>query len=234
MGKAASLPENITDSCLVPSPATATMGSDAPMSLIEKLECIESFMVLLTEESLTKDTALLERRGDSSFSTTTSDPVVSWFCSSNMEPPTSILEVSHPLAMLLTSEVENLLPNSEESFTSECPITSGLAIKEELLTLEFSSSTVPTTMVDTTPNQTKSGNVSSTTKGCTQVVPLPKRTSPVGASGPTVTPHKPKAKAWGVFILHSALEVPLEVKILAKGKKARTTSTPQSLVVWYN
>ena len=83
------------------------MGSELAVLAIEKLEDIESFMALLTEEAIDKTDALLKIRGDSSISTTTSDPVVNWLCSSGVEPLPSIMEVPHPLAPLSTSEGEN-------------------------------------------------------------------------------------------------------------------------------
>ena len=47
-------------------------------------------------------------------------------------------------------------------------------------------------------------------------------------------PRKSKLKVRGLSILRSALEVPLEVKLLAGSKKPKATSTPQDLVVRYN
>ena len=61
-----------------------------------------------------------------------------------------------------------------------------------------------------------------------------KRPQPNGASAPTAAPRKSKPKVQGLSILHSALEVPLEVKLLASGKKPKATSTLQNLVVRYN
>ena len=62
----------------------------------------------------------------------------------------------------------------------------------------------------------------------------PGRPQPIGAVAPTAAPRKSKAKIRGLSILHSALEVPLGVKLLASSKKPKATSTPQSLMVWYN
>ena len=62
----------------------------------------------------------------------------------------------------------------------------------------------------------------------------PKRPQPIGASAPTAAPRKSKPKVRGLSILCSALEVPLEVKLLTSVKKPKATSTPQNLVVWYN
>ena len=62
----------------------------------------------------------------------------------------------------------------------------------------------------------------------------PKRPQPIGASAPTAAPRKSKPKVRGLSILRSALEVPLEVKLLTSIKKPKATSTPQNLVVWYN
>ena len=61
-----------------------------------------------------------------------------------------------------------------------------------------------------------------------------KRPQPIGASAPTAAPRKSKPKVQGLSILRSALEVSLEVKLLASGKKPKATSTPQNIVVWYN
>ena len=62
----------------------------------------------------------------------------------------------------------------------------------------------------------------------------PKRPQPIGANAPTTAPQKPKPKVLGLSILYFTLEVPLEVKLLAGGKKAKATSTPQNLMVRYN
>ena len=63
---------------------------------------------------------------------------------------------------------------------------------------------------------------------------FPRRLQPIGASAPVAAPRKSKPKVWGLSILHSTLEVPLEVKLLASSKKPKSTSTLQNLVVWYN
>ena len=177
ISKAASLPENIAESGLVPSSAGATMGGELAVSMIEKLDAIEFFMASLTKEAIDKADALLKIRGDRFISTVTSDPVMNWLCSSSVEPPPSIMDIPHPLAPLSTSVVEDLLPNLE------CSIATGLIIKEEPSTPEFPTPAVPTALVDTTPTQTKPSDVSPTTKGCVEAVISSKRPQLLGPVG---------------------------------------------------
>ena len=227
--KAASLPKNIAESAQEPSSSQATLGSKLAISPIEKLDSIESFMEPLMKEAIKKAKALLKIQDKDSICIATSDPIMNWLHSADMKLPPSITEVPHPLASLSTLDAEEELPNPVEAFTLECSIANGLTIKEEPSTPELSTST--TSMGKISPPQVNPSVSSPPSKGNGEAGVFPKRPLPIGASGPIVAPHKSKSKVQDLLILCSAFEVPLEVKLLASGKKP---STPQNLVVRYN
>ena len=143
------------------------------------------------------------------------------------DPPPSITEVYHPLALSPNAGALEAAPSSQKVVTEALPIGK---IKEEPMFPESGHSTpLSTSFTDSqfkaeSPVLGKKGKISSS----------PKRPQPIGASAPTAPPRKSKPKVRGLSILRSALEVPLEVKLLTSVKKPKATSTPQNLVVWYN
>ena len=225
--KAASLPENLNGSKWEPSSSKVTAGSNLAIPSIEKLDGIESFMVPLTEEVIEKADALLKAWEDASILTTVSDSIHGWLEKAASDPPSSITEVYHPLASSpnAVSSGEKISP--VKAITEE-PLVE--KIKEEPMFPESGLST-PISANFTDP-QFEAESPSLGKQGKTP--PSPKRPQPIGANAPTAAPQKSKPKIRGLSILHSALEVPLEVKLLTGSKKPKVTSTPQNLVVWYN
>ena len=96
--KSASLPKNLNGSEWEPSSSKATAGSDLAVSSIERLDGIESFLAPLTEEVIKKADALLKAREDASNFTPVSGSIQNWLEKTASDPPSSIIEVYHPLA----------------------------------------------------------------------------------------------------------------------------------------
>ena len=215
--KAASLPENLNGSEWEPSSSKATAGSDLAISSIEKLDGIKSFMAPLTKELMEKADALLKAQEEAFPFTTASDSINGWMEKTTSDPPPSITEVYHPLALSPNAGALEVTPSPQKVVTQ----------KEEPMFPESGHSTpLSTSFTDPqlkaeSPVLGKKGKISSS----------PKRPQAIGASAPTAASRKLKPKEGGLSILHSALEVPLEVKLLTSGKKLKATSTPQNLVV---
>ena len=142
------------------------------------------------------------------------------------DPPPSITEVYHPLALSPNAGALEATPSPQKVVTEVLPVGT---IKEPMFpesghSTPFSTSFTYPQLKAESPVLGKKGKIYSS----------PKRPQPIGASAPTAAPRKSKLKVQGLSLLHSALEVPLEVKLLASGKKPKATRTPQNLVVQYN
>ena len=225
--KAALLPENLNGSKWEPSSSKATAGSDLAISSIEKLAGIESFMAPLTKEVIEKADALLKAWEDVSSLTSASTPIHSWLEKTSSVPPLSITEVHHPLSSSPDTDVSGAQLSSQEIVINGLPMRK---VKEEPL---FPKSGHPTQLSSTF-------TATSTEADCLDLEEQRKTPSPLQNPQPMVptaskaAPRKLKPKVRSLSILRSALEVPLDIKLLAGGKKPKATSTPQNLVVWYN
>ena len=225
--KAASLPENLNGSEWEPSSSKATAGSDLAVSSIERLDSIESFLSPLTEEVIEKADALLRAREEASNFTSEPCSIQSWLEKTASDPPSSATEIYHPLATPPHAVLSEETISQVKVIVEELPAGK---IKEEPLS---PGGRQPTPMsADFAEPQPK--KIPSNLGKQAKASPSPGRPQPIGAVAPTAAPRKLKAKIRGLSILHSALEVPLEVKPLAGSKKPKATSTPQSLVVQYN
>ena len=158
---------------------------------------------------------------------TASDSINGWLEKTISDPPTSNSEIYHPLASSPKADTPGVTLLPQKVVTEELLVGK---IKEEPMFPESGHST-PLSASFTDPQLKaeatglgKQGKISSS----------PKRPQPIGASASIAAPRKSKLKARGLSILCFALEVPLEVKLLASGKKPKATSTPQNLVVRYN
>ena len=159
--------------------------------------------------------------------TTASDSINGWMEKTTSDPPPSITEVYHPLALSPNADTPEVTLSPQKAVTEELLVGK---IKEEPM-LPESDHFTPLSASFTDP-QLKAESSGLGKKG--KIFSLPKRPLPIGASAPIAAPQKSKPKVQGLSILHSALEVPLEVKLLTSGKKPKATSTPQNLVVRYN
>ena len=174
-----------------------------------------------------KADALLKAQEEASPFTTASDSINGWMEKTTSDPPNSKTEVYHPLALSPNADVLEVTLSPQEAVTEELPVGT---IKEEPMFPESGHSTpLSTSFTDPqlkaeSPDLRKKGKISSSLK----------RPQPIGASAPIAAPRKSKPKVQGLSILCSALEVPLEVKLLTSSKKPKATSTPQNLVVRYN
>ena len=225
--KAASLPKNLNGSEWEPSSSKATAGGNLAISSIERLDGIESFLTPLTEEVVEKAHALLKAREDVFSFTPVSGSIQSWLQKTTSDPPSSTAEVYHPLASLPHAVLSGETLSPVKVLVEELPARK---IKEEPLSQESGQSApMSADFAEPQPKDVplcigKQAKASSS----------PGRPQPIGAVAPTAAPQKSKSKIRGLSILHSALEVPLEVKLLAGSKKPKATSTPQSLMVRYN
>ena len=184
-------------------------------------------MAPLPEEVIEKADALLRAREGASLLTATSDSIKGWLEKTIPDIPTSINEVYHPLSSSPNADTSGVMLLPQKAVTEELLVGN---IKEEPVFPESGHST-PLSASFTDPQLTaespslgKQGKISSS----------PKRPQPIGASAPTAVPRKSKPIIRGLSILYFALEIPLEVKLLASGKKPKAISTPLNLVVWYN
>ena len=200
--KAASLLENLNGSEWEPSSSKATAGSDLAISSIEKLDGIKSFMAPLTKEVMEKADALLKVQEEASPFTTASNSINGWIEKTASDPPPSITEVYHPLALSPNAGALEATPLPQKVVTEVLPVGK---IKEEPMFPESGHSTpLSTSFTDPqlkaeSPVLGKKGKISSS----------PKRPQPIGASAPTAAPRKSKPKVRGLSVLHSTLEVPL-------------------------
>ena len=110
-------------------------------------------------------------------------------------------------------------PPSEESATLKKPGPQ-LKVKEEPPTPESYTSSASLSMVNTIAIQPEPKIILSTTMLEKKVTSSSERPQPIGASVPLAAPCKTKPKGRGSSILRSALEIPMEVKLLPGHKKA--------------
>ena len=96
--KAASLPKNLNGSEWEPSSSKVTAGDDQAISSIEKLDGIESFLALLSEEAMEKADILLKSREEASIFTTDLRSIQNWLEKSTLDSSSLSNEICHPLA----------------------------------------------------------------------------------------------------------------------------------------
>ena len=118
--KATSLPKNLNGIEWEPSSSKATAGSDLAISSIEKLDGIESFMAPLTKEVMEKADALLKAQEEASPFTTASDSINGWMEKTTSDPPPSISEVYHPLALSPNASALKVTPSPQKVVTVTC------------------------------------------------------------------------------------------------------------------
>ena len=223
--KAASLPKNLNGSGWEPSSSKITAGDVQTISSIEKLDGVKSFLAPLSKESMEKADILLRSREEASYFTRDQHSIQSWLEKSNPDSSSLSIEVDHPLATpphtVPQKETDPLLP--KESLTArktkEEPMSPGGA---QPTAASKSSAKAPPEEISLDPRNPTETSLSS------------ERPQPIGGMAPTAAPRKSKSKICGLSILRSALQIPLEVKLLAGSRKPKATSTPQSLVVRYN
>ena len=223
--KAASLPENLNGSEWEPSSSKATAGDDQAISSIEKLDGIGSFLTPLSEESMKKADILLRAQEEASRFTADPRLVQSWLEKSILDSSSLSIEIGHPLATpphMVPHEETDSLESRENTLTGK--------IKEEPMSPEEKQPTLASINSAETPSK----EISLNSKEQMKASPSSGRPQPIGEIAPVAASRKSKSKIRGLSILRSALEIPPEVKLLAGSRKPKATSTPQSLVVWYN
>ena len=175
-----------------------------------------------------KADTLLKAQEEASTFTTEPTSISGWLENTTTRFYASITEVPHPLASSPIVKAGDKASAPNESFTPRKSPSSFMEIKEEPCSPKCSDE--PFLLSTSTTPQLKVA--SSKRKGKDSL--SPKRPQPIRAIAPLAAPQKQKPKVRGLSILHSALEVPLKVKLLTSGKKPKATSTPQNIVVRYN
>ena len=103
------------------------------------------------------------------------------------DPPPSITEVYHPLALSPNADAPEVTLSPQKAVTEEIPVGT---IKEEPMFPESGHSTSLSTSF--TDPQLKAESPGLGKKG--KISPLPKRPQPIGASAPIAAPRKSKPK----------------------------------------
>ena len=146
------------------------------------------------------------------------------FCEQNLQAGFS---TNYALSSSPDTDVPEAKLSSQEAVINGLPIKK---VKEEPL---FSESGHPTQLSSSFTATSAEADCLDLEKQRKTPSPM-KNPQPMAPTAPKATPRKSKTKVRGLSILRSALEVPLDVKLLAGGKKPKATSTPQNLVVRYN